>query len=795
MPAADPVDVILRLQGIRSFLAGTREASVGIREMGVAAGQASAESNAAAASGGRLSGAMGLVRKAGRVGALALVGVGIEATKMATNFDQAMTMIHTQAGASTAEVDRLRGQVLALAKTSPQGPEELAKGLYHLESIGLRGSKAMDALKISAQGAAVGQADLEDTTTALGAAWLTNIKGAGNLRHVMGLLNATVGAGNMRMGDLVHALGTGILPAAKLAGLGIKDVMGALATLTDEGMPASSAMAQLGTALHFLYAPTEKAQKALESIGLTQFKLANDMRKKGLPAALGDLQKHLNAFSKDKSKQAAIITDIVPGGRGKVLLTLLNNLDRYRNKIKQIQGTSGHFNEAVRKQDETTANKLRVAWSSVQVSLVNLGHQLAPVAVVLAQGLAKIADGAGKLITGFQHLSKTKRIIIGVAIALGILAAAGGPVALVIGIIAGGAFLIIKHWKPISKFFQKLWHDVSTWAVNAWKLIMKETEPLRALVVAVFQRIAAVVRPIFSVLAAGWRVVVAAAQVAWRIVTAVVRAAVGPILQTMRGFWQGIKGIVNIIAGLLTGNFHRAWSGVKSIFRGAVNVLIGAVRLLTAPFRAVFSHIGSILGGFWNLAKRVASFMAGIFKTAFVIATTPIRIIAKIIGGALHGALDTVFGVILKVGHIVGGFFRGAWHAALSAVNAVKSAIDAVIGAAKTAFDALKSLNPFGGGGGHPLKGISPGMFHATGGVITSQYSVVGERGPELVQLPMGSRVYPHGQDPPMVRASAQRHAEPGEFHLPDVVVPVSIDGREVAKAVGKFTSDRRARR
>jgi hypothetical protein len=95
-----------------------------------------------------------------------------------------------------------------------------------------------------------------------------NIKGAGNLRHVMGLLNATVGAGNMRMGDLVEALGTGILPASKEAGLSLHDVMGALAVFTDEGYQASSAAAQFSTALHFLYNPTSKASAALEAIGL-----------------------------------------------------------------------------------------------------------------------------------------------------------------------------------------------------------------------------------------------------------------------------------------------------------------------------------------------------------------------------------------------------------------------------------------------------------------------------------------------------------------------------------------------
>jgi hypothetical protein len=61
----------------------------------------------------------------------------------------------------------------------------------------------------------------------------------------MAALNATVGAGNMRMGDLISALGTGVLPAAKLAGLSLKDVGAALALMVDEGMQADSAATRL----------------------------------------------------------------------------------------------------------------------------------------------------------------------------------------------------------------------------------------------------------------------------------------------------------------------------------------------------------------------------------------------------------------------------------------------------------------------------------------------------------------------------------------------------------------------
>jgi hypothetical protein len=61
----------------------------------------------------------------------------------------------------------------------------------------------------------------------------------------MATLNATVGAGNMRMDDLIGALGTGVLPAAKLPVSRLKDVGAALALMVDEGMHADAAATRL----------------------------------------------------------------------------------------------------------------------------------------------------------------------------------------------------------------------------------------------------------------------------------------------------------------------------------------------------------------------------------------------------------------------------------------------------------------------------------------------------------------------------------------------------------------------
>jgi TP901 family phage tail tape measure protein len=370
---------------------------------------------------------------------LPLAALSAASIKASADFGASMEMVHTQAGATQGEVNRLRGRVLDLAKAMPQGPNELAKGLFHLESVGLRGEKAMRALKVAADGAAVGHADLEETATALGSAWLVNIKGAGNLRHVMGLLNATVGAGNMRMGELVQALGTGVLPASKEAGLSIRDVMGALAVFTDEGYQASSAAAQFSTALHFLYNPTSKASGALESIGLKANSLAIDMHKpQGLLTALKDLKTHLEAGGRSAVEQEQILGQILPGGRGRIMLTLLNQLDRYKLKLDQIGRTSGNFDEAVRKTQQTQAYKMKVAWADIQKAAVRVGKSIGPPLIKIGSDVAKwvgkVADDFSKLPSGAQSA-----ILKGGLILAGI-----GPAMKLLGLFTGGVGRLFK---------------------------------------------------------------------------------------------------------------------------------------------------------------------------------------------------------------------------------------------------------------------------------------------------------------------------------------------------------------
>lgn len=384
----EALEVILRVQNLPAFSRGMREGANSVRAVGRAARSESASTSAA-------------VYNAARKATLGITMLGAAAAVAGYNqsvaFDREMTLIQTQAGRTHGEVAALTPAVLDLAKETGQVPIELSKGLFGLASTGLPTVELMKDLKVAADGAAVGMASVDDTTNALTGAWLANIEGAGDMEQTMGILNATVGAGNMRMQDLVTAMGTGVLPAAKNFGLSIQDVMGALALLTDEGYGAYGAMAQFATALHFIGAPTEKARKAMKAMGLDALEIGTVMRDQGMVPALRLLKETIENFSSDPEVQTDMLAKILPGGRGRVIVTLMNQLDRYDQKLHQINNTSDDFAKSVERTHETSAWKLKQAWASLQVDLIKLGDsfrdEATPVVIFAIHALGGVIKG------------------------------------------------------------------------------------------------------------------------------------------------------------------------------------------------------------------------------------------------------------------------------------------------------------------------------------------------------------------------------------------------------------------
>lgn len=351
---------------------------------------------------GKIAGdAMATVAKVG------LVAIGVaagSAIKHSIEFQKQMTLLQTQAGASAQDMGELHDRVLELARVRPQGPNELAKGLYHFQSVFQNSKAAFDALSVASKGAAVGNADLEETSTALGSAlrstYRETIPTLGQMNGMMGQLNAIVGAGNMRMDELTLALGTGVVPAGITAGLTIKDIGGALAVLTDEGQRADNAATHLRMAFTLMGAQSKIAEKNLGKIGIKATELGTIMQSappgmkmvNALELVREKLAKKFPTFgpalaqvhdmhdAQMLANRFQTISKAFGGARSSAtIMLLLNNLDLLKDKTKFIpdaEKSTSKLNHAFEVWGKTADAKVRVSLSDLQASLTEFGDAI-----------------------------------------------------------------------------------------------------------------------------------------------------------------------------------------------------------------------------------------------------------------------------------------------------------------------------------------------------------------------------------------------------------------------------------
>ncbi|HEX4521665.1 MAG TPA: phage tail tape measure protein, partial [Gaiellaceae bacterium] len=350
---------------------------------------------------------------------------GFAAVKLGTDFQSAMLRIQTQAGASATEVQKMNGAVLALAKGgAQQGPLELANALYYLESRGLRGTAAINALKVASNAAALGQANLTDTANALGGAIVSNVKGAQDYQQAMGTLNAIVGGGAMTMQDLTDALGTGLLSNAKLVGVSLTEVGAALDVLVDRGVPAQQAATRLGATLKLMSDPAPVAQKALAAMGIGANELAIDLQKpNGLLLALQRLKEGVDSVGKVQGEQD-LASAFGRSRQSSAIITLVQSLDApvsgYAQKVNQVIASTGKLTSSEAEQQHTAAASFHRDIAEMEAILIGLGNAILPTVTKVANGVTEIAGA-------FSGLPGPVKQDIGIVVGL---LAVGGPVIL-----------------------------------------------------------------------------------------------------------------------------------------------------------------------------------------------------------------------------------------------------------------------------------------------------------------------------------------------------------------------------
>jgi len=211
-----------------------------------------------------------------------IVGIGVAAGVMSLDFDRSMRNVNSIAQLPEKQFNALKQQVLDLAGPTAQAPKTLAEGLYDLVSSGFDAAESIVVLRKSALAASAGLTTTEVSTKAVAASLNAYHLPAQRAGWVSDTLFETVNRGVLTFDDLASTIGD-TLPFAAQMHVGLNEVGAALATMTKQGLSSAEAVTRTKNTLVTLIKPGKDLSKALDTLGMSGEEL---VKKEGFQGAL-----------------------------------------------------------------------------------------------------------------------------------------------------------------------------------------------------------------------------------------------------------------------------------------------------------------------------------------------------------------------------------------------------------------------------------------------------------------------------------------------------------------------------
>lgn len=192
-------------------------------------------------------------------------------------------------------------------------------------------------------------------------------------------------------------------------------------------------------------------------------------------------------------------------------------------------------------------------------------------------------------------------------------------------------------------------------------------------------------------------------------------AAIGVLVAAFTHLWNTNEEFRNNIIAI--------WDGIKAKFEAFGQGIVERLNKMGFDFE----NFGEVIRAIW---EGLCNFLAPIFEHAF-----------QVISDVLGGALDVLMGLF----DVFAGLFTGNWEQMWNGVKEFFGGIwDAIIGVLKGAVNiiidvingVIGGINKIGFGDHHINIPLIPAL--AEGGILTSGSAIVGEAGPEFVQVSNG---------------------------------------------------------
>ena len=333
------------------------------------------------------------------VAGLAVAAFGVAAVKMAADFDQQMSTVQANTGATSAQMDQLRAAAIEAGASTVYSASDSADAINDLGKAGMSVTDILTggltgALNLAASdGMAVGDA-AEYMANALS---MFHLKGS-QASQVADTLAAGAGKAVGNVSDFGEALNN-CGAQANSFGMNVQETTGVLALFAQNGTIGAEAGTQLNSMLMKLAAPSTEAANTMKELGISAYDAQGHFV--GMANFAGQLQKAEKGLTDEQRNQAN--ATIFGSYAIKAANYLYEAGESGVNKWTKAVSESGYAAEQAAAKNNNLKGDLENLSGSMESLMISVGEGAQGPLRKMVQGLDTLVDTFSGLPSGAQQ--------------------------------------------------------------------------------------------------------------------------------------------------------------------------------------------------------------------------------------------------------------------------------------------------------------------------------------------------------------------------------------------------------
>lgn len=741
--------------------------------------QATQEMDRVSAASGKLKKHLEPVGSAMKLVGAGALAAGVASVKMAGDYEQGLNIFKSVSGATAQQMAMVAAKARELGQDASLpgvSARDAANAMTELSKAGLSVNDTLAASKGVMSLAKAGQIDVADAATiAAQALNAFKLKGsdAGKVADVL------ANGANASATD-IRGLSLGLQQSAAVAsqfGVSLEDTVTTLGLFANRGMQGSDAGTSLKTMLISLANPSKKAANLMHQLGINAYDASGKFV--GMRQLAQNLQNGLKGLSEEQKQQA--LATIFGTDAFRAAAFLADSAGKSYDDMSKAVGRSGAAMDLAKAQNSGFNGALDNLKSTIETVATDFGQKLLPELTKVIKQLADsgVIEAFGNVLTALLPVLKMVAAgfvalkiahVVGWFGQLGVKIKEAGSVIGALSTVLrtnplGLIITVIAALIPLLIDLENRFHIFSNaveWIKNAWNGMV---EWFTGIFTGIGQALSNV-----------WQAI----TTAFNNVTAFLQNWGPTILAIMFWPFSLLIGLVITFKDQIMAVLNALWSGISAGFQAVTGFIQAVFQTASAVVMAVWSPIAGFFGGVWAQIRGIFSGVGNFFGAVFGWAAN-----------AASGALNSIIGVASGVYNAIASFFRPIGTVAGNMIGGtIRGVVNGIIGMVQNGLNSFISMINGAAGIINKIPGVHiPGIPHVglprlafgaknyAGGV-----TLVGERGPELVNLPKGADVYTATQT-----ANAFRNSRGGGggVTIQHMEVHNDVDAHNVIEQIG----------